>query len=144
MAAAADIPATESYAALIARKLLLPSDKTRFVAVDMGFLVDLMRSRVAQIRVDEKWYLGHYQDVSDAVRDGLVKDAREHFVTSGFYEHRLPYEVFVDESWYLEKYVDVGAAVRADIFPSGQAHFEKLGYREGRLPFAGFHLIMQE
>jgi hypothetical protein len=83
-------------------------------------------------------------DVRRAVRDGAVKDGREHFVTSGFYEHRLPYEICVDEAWYLECYENVRQAVLAAVFPSGQTHFEALGYREGRLSFGGFSLAHDE
>ncbi len=130
----------DPFATLIGKKLLLPSDKTKYVSVQMDFLVDMLRPRVARIYVDEKWYLDCNADVCNAVRDGAVKDGREHFVTCGFYEHRLPYEIIVDERWYLERYEDVRGAVHAALFASGQAHFERLGYREGRLPFAGFEL----
>jgi len=134
----------EPFATLVRKKLLLPSNRTPYIAVKMSFFVELLRSRVAQIHVDENWYLDSNPDVCSAVRDGAVKDGREHFVTSGFYEHRLPYKIRVDEAWYLECYEDVRQAVLASIFSSGQMHFETLGYREGRLPFADFRLACDE
>ena len=130
----------DPFATLVRNKLLLPSSRTQYTAVKKSFLVELLRSRVAQIHVDENWYLTTNPDVCSAVKDGAVKDGREHFVTSGYYEHRLPYRICVDEAWYLENYQDVRLAVLAAIFPSGQTHFETLGYREGRLPFADFSL----
>jgi len=144
MPATKNLTNIDPFATLVTKKLLLPSHKTKYVAVHMGFLVDMMRHRVAQIYIDEIWYLERNPDVRDAVREGAVKDGREHFVTRGFYEHRLPYEIRVDEAWYLGAYEDVRAAVHAKLFASGQAHFESLGYREGRLPFAGFHLAGAE
>jgi len=108
------------FATLIRKKLLLPSNKTPYTATKMSFLVELLRSRVAQIHVDESWYLNRNPDVRRAVRDGAVKDGREHFVTSGFYEHRLPYEICVDEAWYLECYEDVRQAVLAAAFRPGR------------------------
>jgi hypothetical protein len=133
----------DPFAILVGKKLLLPSDKTKYVAVQMGFLVDMLLPQVARIYVDEKWYLDCNPDVCNAIRDGAVKDGREHFATRGFYEHRRPYEITVDESWYLDQYEDVRSAVHAAVFVSGQAHFEALGYREGRLPFAGFRLARE-
>ena len=93
-----------------------------------------------RIHVDETWYLDCNPDVCEAVKGGVVKGAREHYVSSGFYEHRMPYKIMVDEAWYLEAYEDVRTAVNNALFPSGQAHFERLGFREGRVPFAGFQL----
>jgi hypothetical protein len=134
----------DPFATLIRKKLLFPSVKTPYIAVRRSFLVELLRTRVAQIHVDETWYLSSNPDVCRAVKDGAVKDGREHFVTSGYYEHRLPYKICVDEAWYLEQYEDVRQAVLAAIFPSGQIHFETLGYREGRLPFADFSLVCDQ
>ena len=128
------------FATLIGKKLLLPSEKTKYVAVQRDFLVEMLRPWVGCIYVDEKWYLDCNADVCDAIRNGVVHSGREHFVRCGFYEHRLPYEVTVDEHWYLGQYEDVRGAVQAAVFASGQAHFEKIGYGEGRLPFAGFQL----
>ncbi len=45
------------FATLIRKKLLLPSNKTPYTVVKMSFLVELLRSRVGQIHVDESWYL---------------------------------------------------------------------------------------
>jgi hypothetical protein len=132
--------AIDTYAELVAKKLLLPSQKTKYVAVEADFLIDVLRSLVGQIRVDEQWYLGCNPDVCEAVAGGVVKDAREHYISRGFYEHRMPYGIVVDEAWYLGMYEDVRLAVLGTVFASGQAHFEALGYREGRLPFAGFQL----
>jgi hypothetical protein len=134
MAAAKDVVNIDPFAVLVRKKLVLPSHKTNYVAVQMGFLVDIM------IQIDEQWYLECNPDVCEAVKEGAVKDGREHFIIRGFYEHRLPYEICVDEAWYLDRYEDVRSAVHASVFASGQVHFEKLGYREGRLPFDGFRL----
>jgi hypothetical protein len=52
-----------------------------------------------------------------AVRDGLVKGAREHYVSSGFYAYRMPAKTIVDKAWYLETYEDVPAAVHDAVLP---------------------------
>jgi hypothetical protein len=73
-----------------------------------------------------------------AVRDGLVKGARKHYVSSGFYAHRMPAKTIVDKAWYLETYEDVPAAVHDAVLPSGETNFETLAYRGRSLPFSGF------
>src|SRR5665213_2466901 len=95
----------------------------------------LLRTVIADIEVNESWYLGRYEDVTLAVRNGTVESAKAHFVHDGYFEGRLPFPIKVDERWYLSTYLDVAEHVRKATFPSGQAHFDAEGYREGRLPF---------
>jgi hypothetical protein len=130
----------EPYATLINKKILLPSQKTNYIAVETYFLVRALKAQVEQVYVDEEWYLTRHPDIQLAIKDGVVKNAKEHYALNGFYEHRQPYEILVDEAWYLSQYDDIKKAVLEGVFTSGQAHFEKLGYREGRLPYAGFQL----
>ena len=140
MPIAGGTPAFDSYGALVVKKMLLPSEKTKYVAVERSFLVDVLRDRLEQIHVDEEWYLEQNPDVRDAIRDGVVQNARAHYASSGFFEHRMPYAIAVDEAWYLDTYEDIRRAVASAVFASGQAHFEARGYREGRLPRPGFRL----
>ena len=85
-------PVFDSYATLVVKKLLLPSEKTKYVAVERGFLADVLRNRLEQIRVDEEWYLDGNPDVRDAVRSGVVKNARAHYVSHRVFRasHALP------------------------------------------------------
>ena len=39
---------------------------------------------------DEKFYMSYYPDVADAVKSGLVSNARNHFIKYGYCEGRLP------------------------------------------------------
>ncbi len=129
-----------TYAALINRKLLLPSSKKPFLAVDEHFLAQLLKPRLEKIHVDEEWYLRTYPDVNAAIMNGVVPNAKAHYSQYGFYEHRMPHRVLVDESWYLNEYPDVGEGVNAKSFASGQDHFEIFGYKEGRYPYEAFEL----
>jgi hypothetical protein len=99
-----------------------------------------MGKRLSGIKFDEAWYLSKYPDVKEAVRRGVVASGREHYVLSGYYEHRLPTAILVNEKWYLDAYPDVREAMRAGVYKSGQAHFDLAGFREGRLPYANFQL----
>jgi hypothetical protein len=132
-----DIP---TYASILNRKLVLPSDTVSYLSVNEHFMLELMLPLVDKIRVDEKWYLAAYSDVGAAVAAGTVTNAKMHYCRFGYYEHRMPYKVIVKESWYVNQYPDVKDAVAAKRFLSGQEHFELQGYREGRFPHPGFRL----
>lgn len=127
-----------SFAALGNQKLVVPSSKKPFVAVDEHFLQQLMLPLLDLIKVEETWYLKQYPDVEAAIINGVVPDAKTHYTRFGYFEHRLPYAIQINESWYLEEYPDIRDAVAAKAFTSGQHHFETVGYREGRFPYPGF------
>jgi len=119
------------------QRLLVPESNTHF-CIERNFLVSIMAKRLATIKFDEAWYLSKYSDVKDAVRRGIVASARDHYVTHGFYEHRMPVAIQVKEKWYLESYPDVSKAIRARVYKSAQVHFDQAAVREGRFPFANF------
>ncbi len=116
----------------------MPSSRTQYVAVDKDHLIDFMKPTLSQIQVDESWYVQAYPDVADAIQKGIVADARDHYVSYGYYEHRMPYEITVDENWYLTQYPDVREAVTNGIIATARDHFYAAGFKEGRLPQAGF------
>ena len=101
----------------------------------------LLHSMVSRIRVDEDYYLRHNPDVSEKVRAGEIGSAREHYVSSGYYEDRFPRPLPVDEPWYLSQYPDVREAVSSGVFLSARQHFEREGFKEGRLPSDGWSLV---
>lgn len=128
------------YAALLNAKLIVPSNKSNYVAIEQHFLFQCMSDLIGRIYVDEQWYRKTYPDIDDAIKTGILRTAKQHFVRYGYYEHRLPYQIDVDEAWYLKNYPDIEQAIRREQFHSGQDHFEKNGYAEGRLPFPDFVL----
>ena len=137
-----DIP---TYASLINRKLIVPSSKKPFLAVDEHFVAQLLMPQLEKIHVDEAWYLRAYPDVSAAIKGGVVPTAKAHYCQYGYYEHRMPHRILVDEPWYLMEYPDVReGVVTAKHFASGQEHFELLGYKEGRYPYRGFQLETED
>jgi hypothetical protein len=138
-----DVAATSgrpSYATFINLRKVVPSATTGYFAVESHLFYQLMSLFLADVRVDEDWYLAKHPDLKEAIAKGEVTGARDHFLRFGFYEHRMPHEIDVDEDWYQATYPDVAEAVRNNVFASGQEHFETSGYREGRLPFANFAL----
>jgi hypothetical protein len=105
------------------------------VNVSYEDFVKILRTMIQGIEVDESWYARAYEDIGSAVRDGLVRSAKQHFVDDGYFEGRLPFPMKVDEAWYLAQNPDVADSIRKGIVDTAQDHFDKDGYREGRLPF---------
>ena len=132
--------ANDTYAALLNKKLVVPSQKTEYIAVDRNFFADVFAKTLLDVYVDESWYLEQSPDVSEAVRNKDFSSATDHFINVGFYEHRMPYEIDVNETWYLANYPDISEAVKKGVFSSGRAHFYLLGYKEGRFPHPKFEL----
>lgn len=129
-----------TYASLLNQKIIIPSAKGNYIAVERHFFNNCLAPIIEKIRIDEKWYLQAHPDVREAIASGVVPNARVHYASFGFYEHRMPYRILVDEAWYLAEYPDVRAAIAKKHFESGQAHFEADGFREGRFPYSNFQL----
>lgn len=83
---------------------------------------------------DADWYLSVYPDVADAIANGDLVSAEQHFRSIGYAEGRLPHALEVDEAWYLTTYPDLGEAAAAGAIVSGAKHYLQLGYHEGRVP----------
>jgi hypothetical protein len=124
--------------ASIRNKGLLTEESDSHYRIERNFLVTVLAPWLAKIKFDEAWYLNKYGDVRDAVKRGTYLSGREHYLTHGFLEHRLPSVIPVNEKWYLQSYPDVADAIRTGVYKSAQAHFDLVGFREGRLPFAKF------
>ena len=117
------------------------SGAEHYVELPEDKFIELLRVLVAQISVDEAWYRARYRDVDEAIIAGRVGSARQHYLTAGYFENRMPRRIELDESWYLKEYPDVATAIGYGIFASATEHFERDGFREGRLPCAGWSLL---
>jgi hypothetical protein len=129
-----------TYATLLNQKIIIPSAKGNYVAVERHFLNECLAQTIKRIKFDEHWYLSTYPDVREAIASGTVSNAPTHYARFGYYEHRMPYRITVDEGWYVSEYPDVKAALAKQHFASGQAHFDADGFREGRIPYPNFKL----
>jgi hypothetical protein len=105
------------------------------VALTYRDFVDMLRSLLRGVEVDENWYFREYPDVAEAVRAGIFKSAKHHFVQNGYFEGRKPGHCAVDEDWYLLTYPDVSNAIDSKLLASAAEHFHASGYEEGRLPY---------
>lgn len=129
------------YGTLLGRKLVVPSTRTGYVAVDQFLFFELMARRLTAVPVDEEWYMANYPDLKDAFASGAVRSAKQHYARFGYFEHRMPRRIVVDPVWYVEAHPDVGDAIRQGVYVDAQEHYEMAGFREGRLPYAGFNLF---
>ena len=84
---------------------------------------------------DAAGYLSWNPDVAQAVSDGRVADAYQHYTQWGTNEGRDPNALF-SEAWYLQHYTDVASAVGAGRLQSGFQHYMQYGWLEGRSPAA--------
>ena len=105
------------------------------VTVSYEDFVKTLKTLIQGIEVDEDWYVRTYEDIGEAIKQGIVQSARHHFVEDGYFEGRRPFAILVDERWYLRENPDVAESISTGIVPSAQEHFDKDGYTEGRLPF---------
>ena len=133
-----------TFASLLNQKILIQSKSSDYIAVDQYFFNNCLYPLISRIELDEQWYLQKYPDVRQAIAKKAVKDAKDHFVRFGYFEHRLPYRIEVKEEWYLEQYPDIKKAIDRRDFKSGQEHFETNGFREGRMPHPNFELAVGE
>jgi hypothetical protein len=78
---------------------------------------------------DEQFYRLAYPDVDQAIAQGRVRSAYDHYVKLGRFEGRFPR---FNEASYLSKNADVAAAVRRGEFRNGYAHWFKNGRFERR------------
>lgn len=97
--------------------------------------VNLLRTMIRGVEVNEAWYARTYEDIGMAIRDGIIRSAKQHFIDDGYFEGRLPFPIIVDEAWYIAQNPDVADSIHNGVIASAQEHFDKDGYREGRLPF---------
>jgi hypothetical protein len=97
--------------------------------------MQLVRTLLQGIEVDEAWYLERYPDVAEGIRAGTVTSAKEHFLNDGYFEGRIPFPIRVDEAWYLEQNPGVAEYIARGELDSAQQHFDEHGYLEGRKPF---------
>ncbi len=104
------------------------------VSTTYNQFMNLVRTLLQGIEVDEAWYLAQYPDVADAIRNGIVVSAQEHFLFDGYFEGRMPFPIPVDEAWYLEQNPGVAEYIASGELLSAQQHFNDNGYREGRRP----------
>ncbi len=94
----------------------------------LGIISLLLRG----VEIDEAWYLAQYPHLADALKDGLIKSARNHFIHSGYFEGRLPSAPKFDEAWYVAQYPDVAEGIARGEIQSAQQHFMEHGCVEGR------------
>lgn len=105
------------------------------VSLSYDDFIKIIRLLISSIQVDEEWYLQEYGDIAQAIQDGKLVSAKQHFIDDGYFEGRRPFGMPVDERWYLEQYPDVADSVRKGVVGSAEQHFVEDGYREGRLPY---------
>jgi hypothetical protein len=105
------------------------------VSLSYEDFMHLLKIIISGLQVDEEWYARKYADIGEAIKLENITSARQHFISDGYFEGRLPSACNVDETWYLLRYPDVAEGIRTGVLTSAQQHFDENGYKEGRSPF---------
>lgn len=130
------------YSAIKNAGLLTENNKAGSVSLKQEVFRSILSAALRSRGIfDEKFYISSNPDVAEALRNGSVESAADHYFDNGFFEGRKPAKIDVDEGFYLKRYPDVARGVRIGQVKSGQAHFDAKGFSEGRLPFEGFSLF---
>jgi hypothetical protein len=87
------------------------------------------------IPVNQDFYFAKHPDIEKAWKAGEIACAAQHFVEHGFYEGRLPCDVFIDEEDYLRRYPDVADGIKAGQIESASEHWIRFGRFEGRAAY---------
>ena len=116
---------------VIAPSLIIDGDTVSCNFEDLKRIVFRMLEGVP---FDEEWYLATYPDVQQAIEDGTVASAFDHYRRSGYLEGRMPLAPEVDESWYCNEYPDVELSIEQGDIADARDHFISTGWREGRQP----------
>ena len=97
-----------------------------------GFF-QLVRQLIADVSVDEDFYLATYPDVAEGIRNGIVADAQDHYIRFGYVEGRLPHLEGFDPLRYREAYPDLTGREPSMTAEELVQHFVHHGHREGRV-----------
>ena len=127
-----------SYSSIVG---LFGNEGGRYIEVAEDKFHKLLKLILESIHVDEDWYRQTYSDVEEAIQNGQVGSARDHYMEAGFFEDRFPHWIVVDASWYLKNNPDVVDAIKSGKIASAEEHFQRAGFKEGRLPFPGWSLL---
>lgn len=104
------------------------------VSLSRERLEQLIKTLLRSVNIDEEWYRKTNPDVDDAIKRGIYKSAKHHFVEYGYFEGRRAGIVLVDQDWYRKAYPDIAEAIDFGEATSCQEHFDQHGEAEGRLP----------
>ena len=122
--------------AVIQRSVELSKAKGQLIATaSYENLLRMIKLPLSTAEVDEGWYSDWYPDVADAVAEGIVASAQQHFIDNGYFEGRLPFAMPVDEAWHKNESPNVAERIRNGSEVPAQEHFVRDGYKEGRLPY---------
>jgi hypothetical protein len=132
---AIDTPAYVPPLEIILRGLgLQKSDFEREdVIVSSRFLKFLISKLALFSAFDPVWYASAYPDVEAARLAGDIGSLKEHFISAGYFEGRLPSEPSFDPKWYRNHYKDIGDIFSDQDVEGLRNHFFSKGYYEGRI-----------
>lgn len=86
-----------------------------------------VRALLIGMEIDEDWYRRRYRDISEAIAAGTFGSGRQHFISHGYFEGRVPFPIRVDPDWYLAQYPEIAEAIASGTVESPRKHFDEHG-----------------
>jgi len=111
-----------------------PASEDDTVRIPSRFLRFLLSRAVECAEFDEEMYLKKNPDVGVAMRKGEWESAKQHFVSTGYFEGRLGAYPGVSDAWYLKLNPDVAEAISNNEWQSAEEHYNSVGILEWRIP----------
>jgi len=109
-------------------------DNQTEITIPTRMLKFLLRIAVEAGDFNEKGYLAANPDVATALRQKAIPSARDHYVSTGYWECRRGATPEVDEQWYRKANPDVANAIRNRAVGSASEHYLLTGVEEFRAP----------
>ncbi len=121
-----------SNSAVSERLRMILSSNKETVEVPKELIRYLFLLCAASAEFDEYDYVQRNPDVGDAISQGRVASALDHFLRQGFQEGRS-YALKCQEQEYLLHNPDIAAAYENGCIANVSLHFRETGYSEGRV-----------
>jgi len=122
------------FAQLKTRLRIIPTRGRLRVDIEREDLLEIIRTMLLAVPVDEAWYLSVYPAVAKVIDDEKLPSVADHYAKQGYFANYFPFEIAVDADWYVSRYDHVRTGLSKGVATSPQDHFMRLGYREGCRP----------
>jgi hypothetical protein len=123
-----------AFAGLKTRLRIIPYHGRLRVDIERADMLEIIKSLLAAVPIDESWYRATYPQAAGSIDDGTFPTATNHYAQVGYFEGYFPFQIIVDEKWYVSRYDHVKIGLERGRAKSAQDHFMRLGYQEGCRP----------
>jgi hypothetical protein len=129
-----DLTAPVPFAKLKTRLRISPVRGRLRADIAPDEFLDLIKTILMAVPVDEAWYRTTYPKVAKVIDDKIFPSAAYHYAEQGYFDGCIPFDMAVDAEWYVSRYDHVRIGLERGVAKSAQDHFVRMGYTEGCRP----------